>query len=49
MDEFDSVCTCRRLKVNAGNSKVSEMREVEVVNLSIFDMVRVLEGEECQL
>ena len=39
--EFYSVCTRRKLKMNAGKSKVvvSERREVEVVDFYILYMV----------
>ena len=34
VDEFYSVCTRRKLKVNAGKEKMLEKREVEVVDFT---------------
>ncbi len=51
VDQFHSVCSRRKLRVNAGKSKVIvfERKEVEVVNFGILYRVSVPVDERCEI
>ncbi len=51
VDQFHSVCSRRKLRVNAGNSKVmvSDRKEVKVVNSGNPNWVNVPADERCEI
>ncbi len=51
VDQFYSVCSSRKLRVNAGKSKAMllERKEVEVVNFGNPYRVSVPEDERCEI